>query len=48
MSKTMVLVLLLALLLPFIASLPSLLFIKACKNTKIKDPNNYCIGIRNK
>jgi hypothetical protein len=47
MSKTMVLVLLFALLLPFIASLPSLLFIKACKNTNIKDPNKYCIGIRN-
>jgi hypothetical protein len=46
MSKTMVLILLFALLLPFVASLPSLLFIKACKNTNIKDPNNYCI--RNK
>jgi hypothetical protein len=48
MKKTMILVSLFALLLPYIASLPSLLFIKACKNTNIKDPNNYCIGIRNK
>jgi hypothetical protein len=47
MSKTMVLILLFALLL-LIASLPSLLFIKACKNTNIKDPDNYCMGIRNK
>jgi hypothetical protein len=35
-----------AILITILASLPSLLFIKACKNPKFQDPNNYCVGIR--
>jgi hypothetical protein len=43
-----ILKLLFALSMLLIASLPPLLFIEACKNINIKDPKNYCIGIRNK
>jgi hypothetical protein len=42
MKEDRIIRILIAIALLLLASLPSLMFIVACKKPKIKDPNNYC------
>jgi hypothetical protein len=37
---------LIAMSLVLLACLPVMFFLAACNNPRVKDPHNYCVGIR--